>query len=554
MAMRSDLESAITETCKTLFNVDAVVKLFRPDEQFGDYATNIALQLGVKLNRQPQEIANTLAAKLRESLRDSVSEVTVAAPGFINLRLNDQCLIQNAQNRKPSVDSSGQIVVIETNNPNPFKDIHIGHAFNSIIADTLANLLEAGGAQTHRVSYHGDVGLHVGKSMWAILRYLDGDVHKLDQIAAAERPKFLSEKYAEGAAAYEQDDLAKQEIEKLTSESFSFNDPLFKQVYDICKTWSFSYFDQVLDNLGCQNVERRYLESEADKAGREVVEQHLGDIFEKSDGAIIFPGEKYGVHTRVFISSRNTTLYEARDLGLIQLKQRDFNPQASYIVTAAEQKEYFQVVLKAAELALPNLAGITKNIPTGMVKLSTGKMSSRQGTAVNIGWLLEAVETALKARGAEESSLHPGLVAAIRYAFLKNGIGSDVIFDINEAISLEGNSGIYLQYAHVRARSIISKSQMQPADSFSNLEPDERSLLRKITEYPDIANRAITELAPHHICNYLYELAQLFNHFYEHNRVIGSEREASRLVLVADYAQVLKDGLELLGIPAPQQM
>jgi arginyl-tRNA synthetase len=404
--MRSELEKAIFETSKTLFGVEVTVQLARPDAQFGDYATNVALQLAGQLGKSPQDIAKQLASKLREILAQQVSEINVVSPGFLNLRLSDQSLLAATYQPEHPKVYAGQTVVIETNNPNPFKDIHIGHAFNSVVADTLANLLEAGGASTHRVSYHGDVGLHVGKSMWAILKFLNGDVAKLDTISEAERPKFLSQKYTEGTTAYEQDALAKQDIERYAKESFTLTDPLFKQVYEICKTWSFNYIDQVLKSINNHPVERRYLESSADQAGRQIVEKHLGDVFEKSDGAIIFPGEKYGLHTRVFISGRNTTLYEARDLGLIQLKQQDFHPQASYIVTAVEQKEYFQVVLKAAELALPELAGVTRNIPTGMVKLTTGKMSSRQGTAINIGWLFETIEAALKERGAKANGLH----------------------------------------------------------------------------------------------------------------------------------------------------
>jgi arginyl-tRNA synthetase len=552
--MRPELEKAIFETSKTLFGVEVPAQLTRPDEQFGDYATNVALQLAGQLGKPPQEIADQLANKLREILGQQVSEINVVSPGFLNLRLSDQSLLAAVHRPEHPKVYADQTVVIETNNPNPFKDIHIGHAFNSVVADTLANLLEAGRANTHRVSYHGDVGLHVGKSMWAILKFINGDIAKLNNLNETERPKFLSQKYAEGTVAYDQDELAKQDIERYAKESFTLTDPLFKQVYDICKNWSFSYIDQVLALVNSRPVERRYLESTADQAGRQIVEQHLGDIFEKSDGAIIFPGEKYGLHTRVFISSRNTTLYEARDLGLIQLKQQDFNPQASYIVTAVEQKEYFQVVLKAAELASPELAGVTRNIPTGTVKLTTGKMSSRRGTAINIDWLFETLEAALKDRGAEADGLRDGMVGALRYALLKNRLGSDVVFDVNEAISLEGNSGPYLQYAHVRARSILKKSTLKPAEQMAQLDPAERNLLAKMAEYPEILERSVDELMPHHICNYLYELAQTFNNFYEHNRVIGDPREAERLSLVSDYADVLEEGLKLLGIPAPQQM
>jgi arginyl-tRNA synthetase len=156
------------------------------------------------------------------------------------------------------------------------------------------------------------------------------------------------------------------------------------------------------------------------------------------------------------------------------------------------------------------------------------------------------------------------ILAAVKYAFARNRIGGDIVYDPKESIALEGNSGPYLQYAHARARSILVKSQVPNSNDQTNskfqipnskLEADERSLLRKISEYTEVVERATGELMPHHICTYLYELAQKFNSFYEHNRVIGSgEREALRLQLVAQYADTLQNGLNLLGITAPDRM
>jgi arginyl-tRNA synthetase len=241
-------------------------------------------------------------------------------------------------------------------------------------------------------------------------------------------------------------------------------------------------------------------------------------------------------------------------MGLMQLKQSDFNPQSSYIVTAVEQKEYFQVILKAAELALPQLAGVTHNISTGTVKLSTGKMSSRQGNTINIGWLFDRLEKALRQRGASIGKLQEEMVGALRYSLLKNRLGSDVIFDVSESISLAGNSGPYLQYAYVRAHSILQKSAVSPADGINQFEPGERSLAYKISEYPEVVEQAFLELMPHLICNYLYELAQVFNRFYENNRVLGSDRQAERLLLVELYLKALSQGLSILGIPTLSQM
>ncbi|HEU4716170.1 MAG TPA: DALR anticodon-binding domain-containing protein, partial [Candidatus Saccharimonadales bacterium] len=225
----------------------------------------------------------------------------------------------------------------------------------------------------------------------------------------------------------------------------------------------------------------------------------------------------------------------------------------SYIVTAEEQRDYFRGVIKAAELCLPELKDVTVNISTGTVKLTTGKMSSRTGDVVEINWLFDRIGEAIKERGGEATD---AIVAgALRYQFLKVRIGSDVVFDINEAVSLHGNSGSYLQYAYARASSILEKANAAPKVLTDiELEDGERPLVRKMSEYTAVVTTAQRELLPHHICTYLYELAQEFNRFYEKNQVVGSEREAERVALVRQYAKTLKSGLAILGIEAPERM
>ena len=555
--MKQELERAVRDCTRQVFTVDVDIELTRPDEKFGDYATNVALQLANQLGQNPRSIAETLATNLRSALSDKISEVSVAGPGFINLRLADDYLLQTQlKPNQPTRVRAGQKVVIETNNPNPFKAMHIGHAFNAILGDTLANLIEYSGAETHRVGYHGDVGTHVGKSMWAILKYLGGDLPRLDAIPVQARNEFMSRMYVEGAEAYNTSPEVKQVVEQLAEMSFSLVDPMYRQVYETCKAWSFESLSATVARLGCLPTERQYMESAADQMGVDTVMKHIGSVFTESDGAYIFEGEKYGVFTNVFVSSRGRGLYAARDLGLMQLKQQDYHPDKSYIVTAEEQRDYFRGIIKASELCLPELNGVTTNLTTGTVKLATGKMSSRSGTVLNIDWLFDQVEEAIRRRGGEPE--YNVIVGSLRYQFLKVRVGSDVVFDVNEAVAIQGNSGPYLQYAHARACSILAKvstqTLLQAAELSLGMEAGERSLWRKISEYPEVVEVAVGQLMPHHICTYLYELAQTFNSFYEHNRVIGDARQAARLTLVAVYIDTLTKGLQLLGIPAPNSM
>lgn len=549
------IQDALRAVVLRLFEKKVNVELTRPRPEFGDFSTNVAMMVAKDIGRSPHDIAKEIVQALNDDKPDWLVRTDVAGPGFINVRLQDSYLIHalDPGYRKPY---QGQSVVIETNNPNPFKDIHIGHAMNAIVSDTIANLLEAGGAEIHRVSYHGDVGLHVAKSLWAITDELkENQLEQLQAISVAERPVKLREWYAKGATAYKESDAAKAAIEALTKQTFHFTDPKLQAIYDICKQWSFEYFDQTFARLGSKPIEKRYLESEADVEGRKIVEAHIGDVFEESNGAIVFPGERYGLHTRVFIASRGTTLYEARDLGLMVLKDEDFHPTMSYIVTAEEQKEYFKVVFEAAGRASPHLAGKTTNISTGTVKLTTGKMSSRTGEVVTISWLFDTLRDAVAERGATDEGIEPSMVAALRYSLLKNRLTSDAIFDIKQSVSLEGNTGPYLQYAHARACSILGKSSSDGASLTSDtLGADERTLVSKMSEYNDAVERAVAELLPHHICNYLFELCKEFNAFYEKNRVIGDPREPLRITLVKHYTGILRQGLALLGIDAPEKM
>ncbi len=537
------------QTVQQLYDIELEPIVSRPEPQFGDVATNVAMQLSKQLGKPPRAIAEAIADKLRQTT--IFHAVEVAGPGFINITLTDESLFASATQNSESITQDSTIV-IETNNPNPFKAMHIGHAMNAIVADTIANLLEQG-HHLYRVSYHGDVGLHVGRSMYSLLRFVDGNADKLSEVPERERNSFMSRMYAEGSRAYREDELAKAEIIELARQSFTREDPLYAAVYDTVFAWSFEEIATNVARLGNKPVERKFLESDANTRGVRIVRDNVPQVFQESDGAVIFRGSDHGSFDNVFIGKNGLGLYGARDIGLIELKNEQYHPAKSYIVTAEEQRDYFKGVLAAAAMVWPDRADQTVNISTGTVKLTTGKMSSRDGDVIEISWLFDQIGEAIRARGGEVTE---DIVAgALRYAFLRVRIGGDVIFDINESVSVQGNSGPYLQYAHARAYSILQKSQKQLSyPSSFQLETDERLLLRKITEYNDVVEKSTIELMPHYICNYLYELSQEFNRFYEKNRVVGNEREELRLYLVSLYRDRLAEGLKLLGIAAPEKL
>ena len=548
-----EIQQAIRKVTRKLFGAEAPVELTRPDEQFGDFATNVALQLSKQVGKNPREIAESVVAGLKH---EAIAATSVAGPGFINIKLTDKALVGLAL-AKPSKPLAGQTVVAEYSDPNPFKILHAGHLYTSIVGDAIANLLERAGGEVHRVNFGGDVGLHVGKTMYVILKRLGGEnPDKLQEVPAGERSEWLAGAYVEGSNLYEDDESAKAEIIALNKRVYQLHSDQdrqspFAQIYWTCRQWSYDYFDELYDRIGV-SFEKYYPESETAGLGLETVKAQVGKVFEESDGAIIFRGEDHGLHTRVFVNSEGLPTYEAKDVGLIMAKKRDYDFDKSVVITGNEQEQYMSVVLKAIEQFAPELAQATTHLTHGMVKMAGGvKMSSRKGNILRAVDVLDAATAAnKKIIGTEDER---AALAAVKYAFLKQRMGGDIIYDPAESVAIEGNSGPYIQYAHARARSILAKVSVidKPADNF---EPDERSLLRKIGEYAEVVEQATAELIPHHICTYLYELAQNFNRFYEHNRVVGDRREAIRAQLVLAYADTLKAGLNLLNIPAPDKM
>lgn len=568
MDMKQEIVQALAAACSELFALtDVVVVLTRPDEQFGDYATNIAMQLAGTLHKNPREVAEMIAAHVRVLLRGKITEVSVAGPGFLNIRLSDKALMAAAY-EQPAKPYIGKTMLVEYSDPNPFKPLHAGHLYTTLVGDMIARLIERAGAKAIRLNYGGDVGLHVGRSMWAIIKHLGGEwPEKLAEVEEANRPAWLGARYVEGNNAYEEDEVAKREIINVNKRVYQLhteNDHTspFAQIYWTCRNWSYGYFKELYRQLQVTPFDRFIPESDVTPLGMATVREQLEKgVYKRSGEAVVFEGEPYGLHTRVFINSEGLPTYETKDVGLSLTKWKEYPDfDKSIIITANEQTQYMQVVIASMKRFAPEPAERTVHLVHGVVKLQGGvKMSSRKGNIVSALDILAAARQAGVATGANPSE--ETILAAVKYAFAKNRLGGDVIYDPKESIALEGNSGPYLQYAHARARSILAKAATGtqiPTDSWlvdgQIFESAERSMVRKLAEFPETVERATEEYMPHYICTYLYELAQVFNHFYEHNRVIGSDRQELRLKLVDLYANTLKAGLGLIGVAAPEAM
>ncbi len=560
------MDTKVSQAVRALYgSVDVDVKVTRPDPQFGDYATNVALQLGAKLGKNPGEIADQLAIQLRTD--EELKEVQVAGPGFINIRLSDAVLSDNLQHILEQKDVYGKpntyedkIVVTEYSDPNPFKVLHAGHLYTSVIGDAISNLIEHAGGTVHRVNFGGDVGMHAAKTMWAIIKRLGGEnPDGLSDIEQSKRSEWMAAAYVEGTNAYEDNEADKAEIVALNKRIYqlhtdSDHESPLALIYWTCRKWSYDYFNAFYDRIGT-HFEKYYPESETAPTGlATVLEQKETGVYQESQGAIVFVGEPYDLHTRVFVNSEGLPTYEAKDVGLSIKKWADYHFDESIIITGNDITEYMKVVLKSIEQFEPELAHRTKHFTHGNVKLAGGvKMSSRKGNFLRAVDVLDsAADENEKAQGNRDEA---PVLGAVKYTFLKNRIGPDIVFDPKESVSIVGNSGPYLQYAHARAVSIVQKASKTAADvALGTFDDYERSLLVKMTEYPDVLDSAVRELSPHLVCTYLYELAQVFNRFYEKSHVLDDEREGVRVQLVTAYASILKNGLILLGIPAPNKL
>lgn len=554
------MEQHISEIIEQLFDTSVVAELSRPEPQFGDFATNVALKLAKPLGKNPREIAEQIAEKLREN--EDITEVTVAGPGFINIRLTDGAAIRQIYTR-PSRVYDGQKLVFEYSCPNAFKELHTGHLYQTIYGDIVARLMLVGGADLQRTSFGGDVGLHVAKCLYGMVAALGGEYpDKLDDIDddPFARSRWISECYVRGATAYEEDTAAKEDIDELNKTIYGFHsdadhDTPLARIYWTTRQWSFDYFDAFYELIQVEKM-RYYPESQTASVGMHVVKDQLavGNLKE-SEGAVVFEGdESKHLHTRVFVTSKGLPTYETKDIGVIWLEKQDYDFDHRYLLTGNDQKEYMRVVFAAAETFRPELAGTMTHLTNGTVRFGDGKkMSSRLGNVSRAADVIEAVREKVADLVTDESLREVVALGAIKYAFARYRLGGDINFDLDETVSLQGNSGPYLQYAHARARSILAKSEAGFAIP-RELYDEDRLLVRKLGEYHDVIDVAIRELAPHHICNYLFELAQEFNRYYEKNRVVGDEKEAHRIALVALYADILKAGLAILGIDAPDTM
>ncbi|MDO8566981.1 MAG: arginine--tRNA ligase [bacterium] len=520
-----------------------------PHLDFGDYAVFVG-----------PERAESAAQAIRDELRELAAKVEVAGKGFVNITLARGAvtfLLAEADAKGEAwgkgTSESGKRIMVEYSNPNAFKEMHVGHLVGTVIGEAVARLVENSGATVARDTFGGDIGPNVAKALWGLRK---------KGITEPTTAGEIGEAYVNGSNAYENDQKAKppfaqgsggarEEIDALNQAIYAGTDRALMALWRKGRDVSMDEFRRIWRLLGT-HFDFEFFDSDTTETGLRVVQDGLTKgIFEKSDGAIIYNGEKRGVHTMVFITSHNTPTYETKDIGLAFIKEERWSSDRVIIVTGNEQAGRFKTILAALGEVAPLLAAKTVHVATGFLKLPSGKMSSREGNVITAARFINEVIAQASAKNTDPLIAEQVALGAIKYMILRQAPGSDIIFDAEKSLSLLGDSGPYVQYALVRAKSVLTQAN---GASVADAPKEPYLLERIILHFPEVVARAARELAPNLLVNYLTELASEWNSFYAQERIIGGDHETHKLLVARAFVNTMTNGLALLGIPTPERM
>jgi arginyl-tRNA synthetase len=568
------IREKIEEWAKKVLNIDNVGLAHPKDLKNGDYTLIVNDQNA----RNYFEILST--SKILE-----IEKLEFAEPRFINIFLSENFFADSVREigkagEKYGMNNSfgGQKTIIEYTDPNPLKEFHIGHLMSNAIGESISRITEWNGAEVKRANYQGDTGIHIACAVWGLAK--KGGIRKDGDIK--ENAKYLGECYAYGATSLKGDENLKNEIQEINKKIHGGSDKELMDLYEWGRRVSLDYFETIYQKLGTK-FDYYFFESEVGAKGKEIVLEYVKKgVFEESDGAVVFRGEKYDqkLHTRVFLNSDGLPVYEAKELALAREKYEKYNYDKSVVITGNEINEYFKVLLAAMKEVFPDLARKTVHLSHGMMRLPSGKMSSRAGDVITAESLLGQVEKKVSEKiegkqydaSVKEQIAQIVAVGAVKYSILRQAIGGDIVFDFDKSISFEGDSGPYLQYSAVRAKSVMEKARQVSNGAFdaSSLGGWQTTELERLLyRFLEIVERAGKEYAPHYIATYLMDIAGAFNSFYAEHRIIetndttaarGSGLQSSaygssyKIALTEAVFHVLRNGLHLLGIKVPEKM
>ena len=544
-----------------------------PNPEMGDFAFGV-FTLAKALRQGPPQIANALKAKI--AIDDLIEKVEAAGP-YLNFTLSMKAFGEKAiapvlsgEMFKRRLIGQAPKTMIEYSQPNTHKELHVGHMRNLCLGDAIVRITRYAGIDMVTSTFPGDVGTHVAKALWYM------KFHNTDPVPAVRRGEWLGQMYTRGHLLLEDQNGTPQEhvnreqltmiLKQLEHKSGEYYD-LWKET----RQWSIELMKQVYDWAGV-SFDHWYWESDVDSASVALMQKYFAEgKLIRSEGAIGMDLSADNLGFMLLIKSDGTGLYATKDIELARRKFNDVKIQKSLYLVDMRQALHFKQVFKALEHLGFEQARDCVHLQYNFVELPDGAMSSRKGNIVPIIELIDRMEKTVReqylARYKDEWSdddmkLVSAQVAkgAVKYGMTRMDTNKKIVFDMNEWLKIEGESGPFVQYSHARISSLLRKQSYDSAvvvDWSLLKDPSERRLTRLLANFNVEVALAASSYKPAAICSYLYELAKRFNVFY-HDCPIGTaatpELRGVRLALAAATAQVLSKGLGLLGIPAPEKM
>jgi arginyl-tRNA synthetase len=535
------------------------------DTNHGDYALP-CFKLTKQFKLDPILIAKTLANKIKKT--KIIKDIQEAGP-YLNFFINKQrfadSLIKQILKEKDDFGkkkAKKEKVMVEYSQPNTHKGFHVGHLRNVSLGDSLVRIMRFNGFPVLAANYINDTGAHVAKCIWYYLKYTKGSEPKEN------KGQWLGKLYADSISKLAQNPELKDEVDEMHRKIES-GDPELMKIWKQTRQWSLDDFNQIYKILDVKFDEWFY-DNELTKPGKKFVKELLAKkVAKKSEGAVIVDLEKHKLDIALVLKSDNSALYLTKDFALAEKKFKDFKIERSIYVVAAEQRLHFQQLFKILDLYGFKQAKKCFHLSYELVMLKEGKMSSRAGNIVLFSGLLNQMKEKLKHEVAsrhkdwtekqKQTAINKIAIAAMKFIMLNHENNKVITFDPEKALDFEGETGPYIQYAHARICSIMKKYQAEVSKKFNaDLldSKEEEKLVTILSNFENTVDEVANSYKPHLMARYLLDLAQAFNEFYHCCPILQAAEDVkqTRLNLILSVKQILKTGLNLLGIEAPEEM
>lgn len=564
--MIQDIIKEKIKNALTVLDVEAQaeIELEHPAQlAHGDYSSNVAMVLADN-STNPRELAQKITEEISNNLPEEIKKIEVAGPGFINFYLERKFfadslkdILETGARFGSSVLGEDRTVVVEYSSPNIAKPFTVGHLRSTVIGDAIANILAFTSHSVVRDNHLGDWGTQFGKTLYALDAW--GDIEEIED--SDEPMKTLVDLYIRfHKEAKENDSL--EEKARDWFKRLEEGDKKARELLGKLRTWSLNEFANIYNRLGV-SFDTQHGESKFASLTDKIIEDLEGkDLITESEGAkLVFFGnpdtdpEEHEMPPLLIQKSDGTTIYGARDLAADRWRKEEYGDDITIInEVGSEQTLYFKQLFAIEEKLGYFQKDQRHHIAHGLFRFAEGKMSTREGNVIWLEDLLdEAVERATEFNPDVAEAVGLG---ALKYNDLKRDPIKDIVFDWDEVLNLEGDSGPYLQYTYARAKSVLreaKKADLKP--EVKNWPAETTNLERLLYRFPEVVERSASDFAPRYIAGFLYEIAQEFNTFYGSTKIIGDDKQVGhRLALTSATAQVIKNGLKLLGIQAPEEM